>query len=141
MLSSGPKIFTVFVKPSAPAPYETAEFIPETASLMGFFFHFFWCFYHRLWVHGAVILALWSVFIIGGEHYGLKPFTLFALELLLRLLVCFEGNNWRQAFYKSRGYILSDIVTGDGEIAAKQRYYQRWLEVQPQTIPHTVRPV
>jgi hypothetical protein len=140
MFFSGPKIFTVFVKPSAPAPYETAEFIPETSALMGFFFHFFWCFYHRLWVHGIALMTLWGIFIIGGEHYGLSPFTLMVLELMLRLLVCTEGNNWRQSQYKRRGYILSDIVTGDGEIAAKQRYYQRWLDVQPNTIPQTVRP-
>ncbi len=141
MFFSGPRIYTVFIKPNALSAYETAEFVEEKSSMMGFFFHFFWCFYHRLWLHGLIIMLLWSVFIIGGEYYGFNGFTLITLELMLRLIVCFESNNWRQSHYKRRGYILSDIVTGDGEIAAKHRFYQRWLDNQPTTIPHIIRPI
>jgi hypothetical protein len=138
MFSSGPKIYAVYVNPSHPTPYETAEFIPESAAIWGFFFHFFWCFYHKLWLHGGIIMALWAVFLAGGQQFGLNPFTIGVLELLLRGIVCFEGNSWRQSSYKKRGYILSDIVTGDGEIAAKQRFYERWLQTQPQTIPNRI---
>lgn len=139
MFSTRPKIYAVYINPKDPAPHETAEFVEEGGSIWGFIFHIVWCFFQGLWIHGILLAIAWSLLIVGGEEAGLNVFSVAAVEMFIRLLVAFEGNNWRQGQLKVRGYILSDIVTGDGEIAAKQRFFQRWLDEQPGTIPTTVR--
>lgn len=126
-----PKIYAVYVNPRDAAPYETAEFVEEKAALMGFLFHAFWCLYHRLWWHALAIIVLWIAVFAGGEAIGLSAISLSICELFIRLAVAFEGNHWRQADLKRRGYVLAELVTGDGEIAAKLRFYQRWLESKP----------
>ena len=50
------------------------------------------------------------------------------LSFALRILVAFDGGNWQQARLQRKGYILSDIAAGDSELAAKQRFYTRWLQ-------------
>ncbi len=139
MLHTRPRIYAVYINPADPAPYETAEFVEEGGSFLGFIFHILWCVYHKLWWQVAAIALVWGPLIAEGEEMGLNVLSIAAIEMFIRLLVAFEGNNWRQAKLKRQGYILSDIVTGDGEIAAKQRFFQRWLDQQPATIPATIR--
>jgi hypothetical protein len=125
------KSYAVYINPRDAAPHETAEFVEERATWMGFFFHAFWCAYHRLWWHALVIALVWVTVLVGGKAMGFSTLSLGIAELFMRAVVAFEGNHWRQADLKRRGYILSDLVSGDGEMAAKQRFYQRWLDQKP----------
>lgn len=127
----GTKIYAVYIDPDDDAPHETAEFVEEHATIWGFVFHAFWCFYHKLWWHGLAVLALWMLFVVAGTELGLGTLAAAACELVIRLIVAFDGNSWRQARLQRKGYILSDIAAGESELAAKQRFYQRWLAQSP----------
>ncbi len=127
LTNKGQKIYTVYMKPDDEFPLETIEFVPEEASVFGFIFHLLWCFYHRLWLHGLVIAIIWGIVITDGKSLGLGMASIAVIELAIRLLVMFEGNNWRQEQLLRKGYILADIVTGDSEISAKQRFLDRWF--------------
>jgi hypothetical protein len=140
MFFQRPHIYAVYLNTQHPSAYETAEFVEERGSFWGFAFHAFWCFYHRLWIHGLVIAVLFGSVVLVGKHFGINPLTILALEFFIRLIVAFEGNEWRQNDLRRRGYFLSDIVTGTSELTAKQRYYQRWLDHLPTTIPQSIRP-
>lgn len=131
MFGRGLKIYSVYIKPDADYPHETAEFVEEHASIWGVVFHLFWCFYHKLWIHGVVLAVLWNAVIIGGSEMGLSVFSIAAFELFIRLIVMFDGNNWRQARLKRKGYILADVVSGAAELEAKQRFFERWLASKP----------
>jgi hypothetical protein len=128
MKFGGPKIYTVHLKPDDRYPHETVEFVEENANIWGFVFHGFWLLYSRAYLAGAIILLFWTAFVASGEALGLHVGTVMVVELVLRLFVCFDGNDLRRSALKRRGYILSDIVIGDSELAAKQRFFQRWLQ-------------
>ena len=121
------KIYTVHIRPSDPNPHETAEFVEENPTLWGFVFGAFWLLYHRVYLAGVVILAMYLAFVVFGDHLGLHIFSIYAINLALRLFVCFDGNDLRRASLKRKGYILTDIVAGESELSAKQRFYERWL--------------
>lgn len=127
MFSNSQKIYAVYIKPDDEYPHETAEFVEEHASIWGFIFHFLWCFYHRLWLHGIALAVLWGLLVAGGEELGLHITSIAVIEMGIRLLVMFDGNGWRQDKLLRNGYILSDIVTGTSELTAKQRFFDRWL--------------
>lgn len=122
------KIYAVYVNPDDDMPHETAEFVEEHFALWGFVFHAFWCFYHRLWFWGLGMLFIWALFVAGGIEMGLSLITTVIVELAVRLIVGFDGNHWREQALQRKGYILSDIVSGDSELAAKRRFYDHWLE-------------
>jgi len=130
-IGKGMRVYAVYINPKHPAPHETAEFVPEHASMWAFLFHAFWCFYHKLWWQGLAVMAAWVVFVAGGEQIGLSMLSVGAIELAIRIYVAFEGNSWRQDRLRKQGYILSDIAVGDTELAAKHRFYQRWLDQVP----------
>jgi len=128
------KLYSVYIKPEDDAPHETAEFIEEHFSFWGFIFHGLWCLYHGLWVWAAIIIASWAIFV--SQNADLLPFdlgfefsvfTALGMELILRAIVGFEGNHWRGAALKSKGYILSDVVSGVSELEAKRRFFDHWL--------------
>lgn len=123
------KLYAVYIKPDDDAPHETAEFIDEHFSIWGFFFHGFWCFYHHLWLRGAIVMAAWVIFVGGAAHLGLGIVSSLVIELAIRIIVGFDGNHWRGQKLRSQGYILSDIVSGESELAAKRRFYDNWLAV------------
>ncbi len=125
------KLYAVYIKADDDAPHETAEFIEEHFSLWAFAFHGFWCLYHGVWLKGALILAFWGAFVVGGAQLGLGLLSSIAVGLVIRVLVGFDGNEWRGQKLRSQGYVLSDVVSGESELAAKRRFFSNWLAVNP----------
>ena len=124
------KLYAVYIKPDDEAPHETAEFIDEHFSLWGFIFHGFWCFYHGLWVKGALVIAAWAAFVAANTQVlEMAIISSLAIELAIRVLVGFDGNHWRGQALRAKGYVLSDVVSGESELAAKRRFYDNWLTV------------
>jgi hypothetical protein len=121
------KLYAVYINPNDEVPHETAEFIDEHFSIWGFIFHAFWCLYHGLILWGSVALVLWLAFVAAGAELGLSMISVAVIELAIRILVGFEGNNWRSQKLRAKGYILSDVVSGESELAAKRRFYDNWL--------------
>jgi len=125
------KLYAVYIKPDDDAPHETAEFIEEHFSIWGFVFHGFWCLYHHLWLYGVLVLAAWAVLVGAASEFGFGMMTSFIFEMAIRVLVGFDGNHWRSDKLRRQGYILSDIVSGESELAAKRRFYANWLAAHP----------
>ncbi|MDG1287403.1 MAG: DUF2628 domain-containing protein [Rickettsiales bacterium] len=128
--SNSMKLYAVYIKPDDDVPHETAEFVEEHFSLWAFVFHGFWCLYHGLWLYGALVLAVWGGFVGAGVQLGVGLISSFIIELAVRTLVGFDGNHWRSKKLRTKGYILSDVVSGESELAAKRRFYSNWLSAQ-----------
>ncbi len=121
------KLYAVFINPKDDMPHETAEFVEEHFSVWGFVFHGFWCLFNGLWIYGLAVLAVWAFFINMSGALGLGFVTATVVELGVRVLVGFDGNEWRANKLRRKGYILSDVVSGESELAAKRRFYDNWL--------------
>ena len=124
------KLYAVYIKPTDDVPHETAEFVEEHYSLWGFVFHGFWCLFHGLWLYGALVLAAWIGFVAAADQMGLGIAVSMVIELAIRVLVGFDGNHWRGEKLRRQGYILSDVVSGESDLAAKRRFYDNWLAAQ-----------
>ena len=129
MFGNSTKLYAVYIKPDDDAPHETAEFIEEHFSIWGFAFHGFWCLYHSLWLRGIIVLAIWAILVGGAAKIGLGLASSAAIAFAIRVIVGFDGNSWRGQKLRSKGYILSDIVSGESDLAAKRRFYANWLAV------------
>lgn len=120
-------IYTVHLKPHDPAPHETAEFIKEGFSLWAFLFTWMWALYHRMWwiavgfvaIEGAIGLAIYEG-LLGENRAGV-------LRLGVQVLIGMLGNDMRRWQLKKRGFITADIVSGDSDLVAEQRFFDRWL--------------
>ena len=130
MFGQSTKLYAVYIKPDDDVPHETAEFVDEHFALWGFVFHGFWCLYHGLWMWSAITLLAWGLFVGGAASMGVGVLTSVVIELAIRVWVGFDGNHWRGQKLRAKGYILSDVVSGESELAAKRRFYNNWLSVQ-----------
>ena len=117
-------IYTVHVDPSAPQPYEAAEFVEEGFSAKAFVFPFLWLLYFRLWWH-ALGMLLFNVFLL---QTGRK--RLFASDGAdnpaggAHVLIGFHANDWRRWRMRNKGYLLTDLVTGDSKLRAELRFFR-----------------
>jgi hypothetical protein len=124
-------IYTVHINPSLPHPYEEAEFVKEGFSLMAFFFTALWALYHRLWPQALGIAAFNGglLYLLCDDVFAIPGYLI--LHLGLHLFVGLEGTEWLRARLKDRGYITVDITTGDSQLRAEQRYFDRHFAARP----------
>lgn len=121
------KLYSVHINPSAPRPYETAEFVPEGFSLWAFMFGVLWALYHRLWVLAFILLCLNIA--LGGmaDTMGFSMASISVLQLGLQVMVGFQANDVRRIALTKRGYIVADMVAAHTLLHAEQRFYDRYL--------------
>ena len=124
------KLYAVYINPNDDVPHETAEFVDEHFTIWGFVFHGFWCVYQGMWGVGLAVLAAWAAFIGAADYFGINLMVSAVFELAIRLTVGFDGNHWRSLALRRKGFILSDIVSGESDLAAKRRFYDNWLTAQ-----------
>lgn len=130
----GFKLYSVHIDPSAPRPYETAEFIAEGFNFWAFVFSAMWALYQRLWILGFILICL-NVAIAGmAEQFGFSPVSLYVLQMGLQLMVGFQANDSRRIALAKKGYIVADMVAAHTLLHAEQRFYDRYL---PTVIPET----
>lgn len=121
------KLYSVHINPSAPRPYETAEFVPEGFSFWAFVFGVMWALYHRLWVLAFILLCL-NIALSGmAETMGFSMLSISVLQLGLQLMVGFQANDARRIALTKRGYIVADMVAAHTLLHAEQRFYDRYL--------------
>lgn len=121
------KIYTVHIKPGVPNAAEKPIFIREGFNFWAFFFTIFWTLYYRLWLHTALIIAVNVVIVVLGNNYILGSESIGLIQFTIQLLVGFHANDWYRAALSKRGYIMTDITTGDNLLRAEQRYFERYL--------------
>ncbi len=121
------KLYSVHLNPSAPRPYETAEFVPEGFSLWAFMFGVLWALYHRLWVLAFILLCLNIALGSMADTMGFSMASISVLQLGLQVMVGFQANDARRIALVRQGYIVVDMVAAHTLLHAEQRFYDRYL--------------
>lgn len=122
-----PVIYTVYVKDSAPAPAETAEFVREGFNWYAFIFGPFWAAYHRAWALFVLLLALNIGLSILETGAIISPPHVMIVQLFFQIMLGFEANDFLGDLFKKRGYALADIVCGDTPLRAQLRFLERYF--------------
>jgi Protein of unknown function (DUF2628) len=103
-------------------------FIKEGFTWWGFLFGPLWLLYHGLWFEfiGALLILAGasSVLMEAGMSSG-DAATL--ANLLLALIVGFEGNNLRRWRLARKGYVFLTSVAGKSFEECERRFFDSWL--------------
>lgn len=118
-------IYTVHINPSNYHAVEKAVFVREGFDFMAFVFGVFWFLYNRMWLEALYVAV--PVILLGAadKQNWLDDTSLAVLNLAMSFIIGAWANDLRRASLARRGYIMSDVVVGEGEIAAQQRYFER----------------
>lgn len=116
-LKSKIMIFTVHIDPNKPDAYEAPEFIQEGLNM-------------KVFVFGLIIANTLGKFMNWGS--ASIGFILIAFVFL----IASEWNDVRRKILQRKGWIITDIVTGDSLISAKQRFFDRYFR-QHQAATHS----
>lgn len=121
------RLYSVHVDPSAPRPYETAEFVPEGFNFWAFAFGAMWALSQRLWVLAFILICLNATLAGMTQYFGFSPLSIYVLQMGLQLMVGFQANDTRRIALTKRGYIVADLVAAHTLLHAEQRFYDRYL--------------
>lgn len=123
------KIFTVHINPSLIHASEKPEFVREGFNIFAFIFGTSWALYHRLWIEAVVIFMVIATLAIADQKSWLSDQYIMVLNLAFSAIIGFQANDLKRGALARRGYIMSDVVVGDNELRAQQRYFDRVLAV------------
>lgn len=123
----GPKLYTVHIDPENPPPHGDAVFVREGFNIFAFLFVVFWALYHRLWLVAVVLIGLQALFIGLAEQHVLSMISANIFYMAVQVLFGFHANDLRCDKLKKRGYILADVTTGESQLRAEQRFFERFL--------------
>ena len=124
-------IFTVH-EPQRPAQglearADSIVFVKEGFTIWGFLFGPLWLLYNRAW--GAFILTL--VFMAGLAallgQLGLRNEGPAIVDLLVSLIIGFEGNDILRWSLERKGYGLVASVAGRNRLECERRFFEAWL--------------
>jgi len=125
------RVYTVHVNPSAPNPYEDARFIEEGFNWKAFFFSALWTLYKGLWLPTILILTVNSVIAYLKLNDVVSHSAFICMILAWNAIIGILANDWLREKLKRRGYIITDIVTGDSLLRAEQRFFDRYFSGNP----------
>jgi len=115
------RFYSVMVKPGAP-PAE-AVFLRDGFAFGPFVFTVLWALYRRLWLAALFIAAGFAALMLLGSALAWPPEASAAGEVVLALLVGFEGNAWRRATLEHRGWVEAAVIAAPSLAAAEQRFF------------------
>ncbi len=139
MLFNKTHIYTVHIPPHFDVAKDEAVFIREGFNFFAFLFTFLWALYHRMWVMAPALFLVTLAAKWGADYGYFSMVTLTLINLAIQFISGLEGNNWRRDTLSRRGYIFADIVTSDTEIRARQRFYDRFLNLyEEQPAPRSI---
>jgi hypothetical protein len=130
-------IYSVF-EPARPAAgveerAETLVFVKEGFTWWGFLFGPFWLLFNALWLEFFAAILLGAAFGYGLTLFGLRDQALGAANLLLMLIIGFEGNELRRWRLERKGYNLIAPVAGLSYTDCERRFLDAWLPTIRQT--------
>ena len=128
MFFRGMKIYTVHVKDDAVKSGEKPVFIREGFNPAAFLLTFIWAFAHRLWFAGFAILAAFYLLIQIGIMGFVSSLAVGILQLAMQVIIGYLANDWHRRGLARRGYIMTDVTTGDSLLRAERRYFERYLQ-------------
>ncbi len=118
-------IYTVHTKADASSLADSVRFVREGFSVWAFVFTMLWAIYHRAWGFALLIVAANVVLFAAAEYSGLNEPSIAVLQLLFQFWVGFEAHDALRRALRRKGYITSALTSGESEVRAQQRYFDR----------------
>jgi len=107
---------------------EDAVFIKEGFTGWGFLFGPLWLLFNALWFEFALALLLSAGVAAGLVEFGLDQGQASGIaNLLLMLIVGFEGNSLRRWRLERKGYVFVSSVAGKSFEECERRFFDAWL--------------
>ncbi len=124
-------IFTVH-EPQRPAQgiearAESIQFVKEGFTIWGFLFGPLWLLYNRLWLAFVLAVVLAGGLAFGLVELGLKAQAPAIVDLLVSLIIGFEGNDILRWSLQRKGYALLASVVGRSRLECERRFFDAWL--------------
>jgi Protein of unknown function (DUF2628) len=122
------KVFTVHTRRGGLDPDRAIVLVKEGFSWPAFFFSFAWALWCRLWFVALGIFLLEVAVNAALSALGADPVSQAAVSLGLAAAIGLVGNDLKRWTLARRGYIDTDIVTGEGADGAERRFFDRHPE-------------
>lgn len=121
------KIYSVHVKPGGEPKRHEPVLVKEGFNPWAFLFTGLWALYHRLWRLAAVIVLFNAAMSALMRHHVLSEPSFTVVMLGFNLLIGFHAGDWQRARLRRQGYITADMSSGNNQLAAEQRYLERYV--------------
>jgi hypothetical protein len=107
---------------------DSIVFVKEGFTIWGFLFGALWLLYNRLWLEFIVALLAAGGIAAGLVEFGLKQQAAVGVaNLLLALIIGFEGNDLIRWSLQRRGYAFIASVAGRNRLECERRFFDAWL--------------
>jgi len=106
---------------------DSVVFIREGFTWWGFLFGPLWLLYNALWLELLFALLLGAGVAGGLTELGLKDQAAGIANLLLMLIIGFEGNGLRRWRLERNGYSYLASVAANGLEEGERRFFDAWL--------------
>jgi hypothetical protein len=121
------KVLEVYTHPNHKDSLEEAIFIRQGFSFKAGIFGFLWCLYHRLWIASGALLSVAITLSLFQENQLLSESFIEGFMVALFLFTGYEGEQWRGAALKKRGYVLKDVMVAPSFDEAQKQFYTNAL--------------
>jgi hypothetical protein len=124
-------IYTVH-EPQRPAESIEARsdgivFVKEGFTIWGFLFGPFWLLFNRLWFEFIAALVLSVTLGAVLAEFGPKAQAAAIVDLLLALIIGFEGNDILRWNLQRKGYAFLASVAGRSRLECERRFFDAWI--------------
>ncbi len=106
---------------------DSIVFVKEGFTWWGFLFGPFWLLFNRLWFEFIVALLLAAGLTAVLVQFGLKEQAPGIANLLLALIIGFEGNDILRWRLQRKGYPFVASVAGRNRLECERRFFDAWL--------------
>ncbi len=106
---------------------EDVVFVKESFTWWGFLFGPLWLLFNALWFEFGFAVLLSAGLGYGLEQLGLKDPAAGIANLLLMLIIGFEGNDLIRWRLERKGYSFLAPVAGNDYEECERRFFEAWL--------------
>ena len=106
---------------------DTIEFVKEGFTIWGFLFGPLWLLYNRAWLAFILTLILMAGVAAVLVQLELKDQAPAIVDILVSLIIGFEGNNILRWSLQRKGYALLGSVAGRNRLECERRFFDAWL--------------
>jgi hypothetical protein len=102
-------------------------FVREGFTIWGFLFGPLWLLYNRLWFEFVAALVLSGTLGAVLVEFGLRQQAPVLVDLLLALIIGFEGNDIVRWNLQRKGYAFLAAVVGRSRLECERRFFDAWI--------------
>ncbi len=106
---------------------DSIVFVKEGFTIWGFLFGPLWLLYNRAWLASVLTLVLMAGLAALLVQLGLKSQAPAIVDILVSLIIGFEGNDILRWTLQRKGYALIASVAGRSRLECERRFFDAWL--------------